>query len=299
MIIAICLLVFAPITLQAQNEFTETEFRSLTLERTEVITLHSDIVEQDFELWISVPKSYTASDTGIYPVIYLLDPYRAFSIVKGYADVITYPIKYIPEVIIVGIGYGGKDPETMLNWALGRTRDMTPVTDAATEELYRNRFEALGVHNVEVHTGGAPKFLNFIEKELFPYIEFNYRTDIQTRMLSGYSLGGLFGMYVLFHKPDLFSKYFIGSPSIHFHDNITFEYELSFSRKHSDLNAEVFLSAGALEVRTSGNIREMEKRLNSRKYENLTLITYVFEKENHVSCYPAAISRALIELFKN
>ena len=106
-------------------------------------------------------------------------------------------------------------------------------------------------------------------------------------------------MYVLFHKPELFGKYFIGSPSIHFNDNITFEYELSFAHKHSDLNAEVFLSAGALEVRTSGKIREMEERLISRRYENLILKTVVFEKENHVSCYPAAISRALIELFGN
>ena len=38
----------------------------------------------------------------------------------------------MPEAIIVGIGYGGKGREEMFNWALGRTRDLTPVKSAAT-----------------------------------------------------------------------------------------------------------------------------------------------------------------------
>lgn len=295
----ICALVLFQTPLCSQNEAHVKQFPPVTLERTEIRTLNSDIIGQDFELWISVPKSYFTNDTSVYPVIYLLDPYRAFLVVKGFTEVITSPSAYIPEIIIVGIGYGGKDPEAMLNWALGRTRDMTPVRSTETEEIYRNRFEALGIYNIEVHTGGASIFLEFIGKELFPFIESNYRIDTQTRMLSGYSFGGLFGLFALFHEPGLFNKYFIGSPSIHYKDNITFKYEADYANKYSDLKADVFMSAGGLEEGTSMNVKNMEELLLSRNFENLDVKTVIFDNENHISCFPAALSRGLIELLGN
>jgi len=273
-------------------------YPELIHERTEVRTLHSNTLEQDYEILISLPKSYYIKDT-IYPVIFLLDPYRSFSIVKGYTDVLTSPYTYIPEVIIVGIGYGGNGPEAMLNWALGRTRDLTPVKSAETEDIYRKRLADAGAPNVEVQTGGAALFLDFIKKELFPFIETNYRIDKNERMLSGYSFGGLFAMYALFYEPGLFSKYFIGSPSIHFKDGITFDYELNYASNHSDLEADVFISAGELEEMTSQNIKKMVELLSSRNYENLILKMVIFENEGHVTCYPAAMSRGLVELFSN
>ena len=282
----------------SQTEQLSKNYPELTHERTEVRTIHSNIIGQDYEILISLPKSYSVQDT-IYPVIFLLDPYRAFSMVKGYTDVLTSPYTYIPEVIIVGIGYGGKGSEAMLNWALGRTRDLTPVKSAETEEIYRKRLADVGAPNVEVQTGGAALFLDFIKKELFPFIETNYQIDKKARMLSGYSFGGLFAMYALFYEPGLFSKYFIGSPSIHYKDGVTFDYELNYASNHSDLKADVFISAGELENRTSKNIIRIVDLLSSRNYENLNLKTVIFENENHVTCYPAAMSRGLIELFNN
>lgn len=281
----------------SQTELQAENFPEITLERTEVRTLHSNIIGQDFEILISLPDNYFSRDT-VFPVIFLLDPYRTFSIVKGYTDVLTSPTPYIPDVIIVGIGYGGKGSQAMLNWALGRTRDFTPVRSIETEDSYKDRLAAFGVTNAVVRTGGAALFLDFIKEELFPFIQFNYNIDDKVRMLSGYSLSGLFAMYVLFHEPGLFSKYFIGSPSIHYKDEITFDYESLYAGKHSDLPAHVFLSAGESELRTSKNIKRMEELLRSRKYENLNLKMNIFEEEDHVSCYPAAISRGILELLK-
>lgn len=274
-IITVGFIVFI-ISISSSQSFSQTEqlvdnYPELILERTEVRTLHSNIIGQDYEILISLPKSYSIQDT-VFPVIFLLDPYLTFSMVKGYTDVLTSPYTYIPEVIIVGIGYGGKGPEAKLNWALGRTRDLT---------------------------GGAALFLDFIKKELFPFIETNYRIDKNARMLSGYSSGGLFAMYALFHEPGLFCKYFIGSPSIHFKDGITFDYELNYASNHSDLQADIFISAGELEDRTSQNVKRMVELLISRNYENLNLKTVIFENEDHVTCYPSAMSRGLIELLND
>ena len=275
------------------------EFPSLAYDRTEVRTIHSDISGLDYELWISLPKSYELRESGVYPVIYATDPYRGFSIIKEFTDLLSQPVAYIDEVIIVGIGYGGVEPDAVVNWALGRVRDYSPVQDPDLEDLYKSRLSSGGKTNIDVQTGGAPEFLNFIENELIPFIERNYRADSRNRMLTGYSLGGLFGMYALFHKPELFAKYFIGSPSIHFGDEITFEYEHSYASQNPDLKAEVFLSAGALEERTSENVLRMEELLRSHKYPNLTVHAVIFEEETHASCFPGALSRSLIELLGN
>jgi predicted alpha/beta superfamily hydrolase len=272
--------------------------KPLTLERTVVKTIHSEIVGQDFELLISLPKSYGVRDT-VFPVMILLDPYRAFLIMKGFTDVLTNPYNYIPEVIIVGVGYGGTGMEAMMNWALGRTRDMSPEKSIQTEDLYRRRLERFGVPDMEVKTGGAPLFLDFIKTELLPFVESNYRIDDNLRILSGYSMGGLFAMYTLFHEPGLFHKYLIGSPSIHFNDGVTFDYESAYAREHSDLQADVFLSAGSLEGRTVTYVEKMADLLTSRNYEHLDLYMTIFEKETHVSCYMVALSRGILELLGN
>jgi predicted alpha/beta superfamily hydrolase len=220
------------------------EFPEVILERTELRILHSDYVGQDFELSISLPRSYKNTDTG-YPVIFVLDSYRAFPIVKGMTDALSWPNPMIPEVILVGIGYVGSGQGAALNWVVGRTRDLTPVKNNVREEYYQNRLKGGGV---DIETGGAPQFLDFISKELIPFVESNYRIDENHRMLSGYSAGGLFGLFVLFHDPNLFSKYFIGSPSItSFRDSVTFEYELNYAYLHNDLPANVFMSVGQLE----------------------------------------------------
>jgi len=285
-------------TIIAQSLPTIQDHSVVTLERTEIKILHSDIVGHDYELFISLPYSYAESDTN-YPVIFLLDPYRAFSIVKGFTDAMAAPFPILPEMILIGIGYGGEGINARLNYAVGRARDYSPVQDTATEEWYEKAIEKAGISNIDVISGGAPLFLKFIRDELFPFVESNYRIDTNTRMLSGYSFGGLFGLYALFHDPALFNKYFLGSPSIGFKDGISLKYESDYAHNHKDLKAEVFISVGEKEELYAKNLNIMIQQLNSRNYDNLKLESVIFEDESHSSCYPAAMSRGLIELFNN
>ena len=111
--------------------------------------------------------------------------------------------------------------------------------------------------------------------------------------------GALFGLYVLFHYPDLFDKYFVGSPSIGFHDGILFKYESNYAKTHTDLDADVFMTVGEKEESYAKSLKEMVHQLSSRNYYNLKLKSVIFENEDHFSCYPAAMSRGLIELFNN
>lgn len=296
--LSVCAIILFQNTIIAQTLPIIEDHPRVILERTEVRELHSDIVGQNYELYVSLPHSYKTSDTT-YPVIFLLDPYRAFPMNKGFTDVLTAPFPILPEVILVGIGYGGEGMDARLNWALGRVRDYSPVQNTSTEEWYEQAIEKAGIPNIDVTSGGAPQFLQFIRKELFPFIESNYRIDTNVRMLSGYSFGGLFVLYTLFHDPDLFDKYFIGSPSIGFNDGITFDYESNYANNHKDLKAEVFMSVGEKEESYAKYLEEMIERLKSHNYKSLKLTVVIFENESHITCYPAAMSRGLIELFSN
>ena len=280
----------------SQDELQDNKLPEVTLERTEIRTIQSFIVGQDYELYISLPRSYHTQGNP-YPVVYLLDSYRAFAMMKGFLDLLMAPFNIIPDLIIVGIGYGGKDQEALLNWVVGRTRDLTPARDTLVEANWKMVLDRGGASGIDIQTGGAPLFIDFVQNELFPFIELNYTVDPARRILSGYSYGGLFTLYTLFHKPEMFTAYLIGSPSIDYFKGITYNYEANYAKKNSDLKADIFMSSGELEKVTALNIEKMAELLLSHNYPGLRLKTFSFQKENHVTCYPVAISRGLTELF--
>ena len=84
----------------------------------------------------------------------------------------------IPKMIVVAIGNTDRD------------RDMMP----------------LSTKQYTVPVAGAEQFLSFIGDELIPQIEKKYRTN-QHRILCGQSLSGLFTLYALLTKPQLFASY--------------------------------------------------------------------------------------------
>lgn len=62
--------------------------------------------------------------------------------------------------------------------------------------------------------GGGEAFMAFLLEELRPFIEARYPVDPGKSVLAGDSLAGLFTANVLARKPDAFSGYLIGSPSV-------------------------------------------------------------------------------------
>src|SRR5580698_2158241 len=92
---------------------------------TQVLRISSAVVGQEYSLYINLPGSY-GRDTGkVYPVVYLLDAQYDFPFMTGvYGG--QYYDGFLPEFIIVGITWGGKDP----NAGMLRGRDFTPTSIA-------------------------------------------------------------------------------------------------------------------------------------------------------------------------
>jgi len=83
--------------------FMSTQHRLVTIPNTGVRFVSSDIVGDQFKIWVALPKNY-ADTTKRYPVVYLLDANIFFGLVTDTARLLQYG-EEIPEIVIVGIGY--------------------------------------------------------------------------------------------------------------------------------------------------------------------------------------------------
>ncbi|MDG2960180.1 alpha/beta hydrolase-fold protein [Bisgaard Taxon 10/6] len=141
--------------------------------------------QKQYRLLIAEPKVSVKNNA----ILYVLDGNGHFPLALNSVRIDrTLPI-------IVGIGY----PVDTAYAPEQRVRD---YTFSPEEEKIFNR------------GGGAKDFLKLIRTQIKPIIEARYSIDKNKQFLFGHSLGGLFGLYVLFHQPDLFQHYIIASPSI-------------------------------------------------------------------------------------
>jgi predicted alpha/beta superfamily hydrolase len=260
--------------------------------------LRSEKINETFKIDVALPNSYGMGERN-YPVVYVTDGGGNFPIVVGNLRMLSLGFE-MPDVIVVGIGYNTADIPRIL--AI-RTRDLTPTNDLSyTEEARKSPMFPLPA---DVTPGGADNFVNFINRELKPFVNKNYRTDADNETLVGYSLGGLFGLHVLFNHTDSFDKFIIGSPSIWWDETVSFRFEAEYAENNKDLTKKVFMSSGGLEEDADGDSRmvtnmiKMYSRLNSRPYPGLVLDHYVFAGETHMSGMGTAFNRGLRFVFKD
>ena len=265
-------------------------FPPVTIPRTELRVLHSNIMNRDFEIYVKLPNSYHQGDSH-YPVVYFTDGNRSFPMVENISFILEFPGDKVRESIVAGIGYPTND---LSDWSRLRTQDLTPTSVPAVENSTTNYLRKItGDENIYVKTGGAAEFMKFIKDELIPFMEKQYRIDAGERILAGYSYGGLFSILFMFHYPETFSKYFAGSPSLGYDQRVIFTYEKDYALSHNDLNASLYMTTGGQEEeKLIHNVMDMKDTLIKRNYPGFRIKTDVFEGQSHQSCYPVAVSRA-------
>src|SRR3954464_6964092 len=90
---------------------------------SEVKKVQSSIVNQEYTLQIMTPPGYENSNKN-YPVVYLMDSQWDFPLVTAiYGE--QFFDGFIPEMIIVGVTWGGTNP----NPDSLRARDYTPTKE--------------------------------------------------------------------------------------------------------------------------------------------------------------------------
>jgi predicted alpha/beta superfamily hydrolase len=256
---------------------------AVTLPGTELHTLQSALTQSDYHIYIALPESYVPGDTTTYPVVYLLDGNFFFAIMVQAYRMMRILSEEVREAIFVGIGY---PVETNADVLVRRFMDQTPTRVERSEEQFTERL------GKPVRSGGGQAFLRALSDEIIPFVEASYRTGPE-RMLAGFSLSSMFGTYVLFHEPQLFQSYLIGSPSLWWDDGSTFGFEERYASSHQSLPARVFISAGSREGTLTTSVQQLAETLAQRRYPDLELTAHVFEDETHFSVIAATLARGL------
>jgi len=257
-----------------------------TILGSELHTIKSKHTGKPYRITVGLPDEYYDKPNKKWPIVYLVDGNWQFGMITDMVRTMAF-CETTTDAIVVGIGYPIKGKRKRVNNELSRRAfDLTPVIDKDVEKMH---FE---MTKLKTSTGGADKFINFIQHELMPYVNKKYRVSPRKRILAGHSFGGLFAAYTLFENPKLFTHYLVCSPSLWYHENLMFEREENFSKRHKQLKANVFLSAGEMEEFPGSNMASNTLRLaallKSRNYKGLNIVQKFFNGENH--CEVAAPS---------
>jgi len=249
--------------------------------RKEQFELLSRSVEgETYPIEVVLPDEYDSTRT--YPVLYFTDWWFSTQAGPQLYNLMRFD-NAIEPIIIVGIGTEGD----MNDWKLERWRDLTPASLPLQDYPDSVASGSRGI-------GGAANFLGFIKNELIPLVEAKYSCDTLDRGLLGYSLGGLFGTYVLATEPQLFQKHFLGSPAVWLDDFAMVEkLRKTPPELYSSVNA-VFVSIGEEEsgdyLKGFADIRDL---MIEKEVPGLRVESYIVPGEGHYLSSTPAIVKGL------
>ena len=129
------------------------------------------------------------------PVVFSVDggPDQDFELLAGIAAEAEFSTSFEP-FILVGIK------------TVDRSKQLTPpMTRLAPERLKENFGDRMVA-------GGAPKFRDYLSRDVVPWATKRYRTD--RKVLTAASLGGLFVLDTFLETPDMFDDYIALKPSL-------------------------------------------------------------------------------------
>ncbi|WP_306051108.1 alpha/beta hydrolase, partial [Allomuricauda sp. MMSF_3340] len=251
-------IMFVLVLFGCQTNTKETVEKKKEVNKLSIATkqiINSAVLNEERTIIISLPKDYDTSNSQ-YPVLYLTDGMQNIWHVVGTLEVLTRTGS-VPPMIVVGIE------------STNRMRDFTLTRSEKNPK-----------------SGEGKKFLAFIEKELIPHIDSNYRTN-DYRALEGHSLGGLFTLSSFMKKPNLFDSYIVMSPSLWWNDEELTQEAGQFFKTHSDLSNSLFFGIGTYE---SGAEYGMRKELKNyvdviieNKLEKLRFKRKELDNEGHMS----------------
>lgn len=235
----------------------------------EQFVIHSDVLNEDRAIHITVPPGYAFTDQK-FPVIYVLDGPSHMVHTTGSKDVLARSNR-MPQAIIVGIAN------------TDRIRDLTPSRSP----------------NPRLPTsGGADNFLEFINTELIPFIEKNYRTE-PYRVLIGHSLGGLFAVHTMATQPDSFDAYIAISPRLQWVNGEPVTEISEFLDENPDYNGFLYFTIASEGGPMQVNFDLLIDVLKSKAPKTLHWDSKLLPDEDHGSTVLLSTYHALKTLFSD
>jgi predicted alpha/beta superfamily hydrolase len=230
-------------------------------------------VGRDYHIYVMLPDGYDESAGDLYPTVYVLDGGGLFPLMAAYSQYLTFA-EEMPNSIIVGIAYGEEGTG-------GGNFRSTDYTARSSERS---------------HWGGAGQFQGFLSKELLPFIEEEYPSLPERRVIFGQSLGGQFVLYTALTEPDLFWGHIASNPALH--RNLPFFLTEHSSSPASDEPSRLFVASG---TNDDPGFREPALEWiefwSGRDKNPWLLKTTDLDGHSHMSAPPAAFREGMLWLF--
>ncbi|WP_338767136.1 alpha/beta hydrolase-fold protein [Bernardetia sp. ABR2-2B] len=252
--------------------------------------IDSKALNEKRTLNIYLPQGYNPDSAAVYPVIYVLDgsQYEDFPHIAGLAQFMNM-YEILPKSIVVGISNLGKS----------RYRDFTYPSD--------DKQDLKAIPN----NGGSEKFMAYIENEVIPLIEKNYKTDSHKTII-GQSLGGLLATEILFKKSHLFDDYVIVSPSLWWDNQKMVRKANDFLEnlskniaetkvENTDYKKRIFVSLGEehpVMHKVADKLVDSIKKLEETKNGTITLFYEPILDQNHATILHLAVYKAFEKFHK-
>jgi predicted alpha/beta superfamily hydrolase len=238
------------------------------------LTIHSNILNEDRVVWIRTPQNYEKT-RGPFAVLYLADGPDHINLVASTMDFLVQGDR-MPPLVIVGISN------------TDRTRDMTPS--------HADEINPDGTVHADPTSGGADRFVDFIQNELMPEIERRYRVA-PYKIFAGHSFGGLLAVHILITRPDMFQAYIAASPSLWWDNQRSLHQAQNFFAAHAELNKRFFFDLGDEDPPMRNPFDAMQKTLTDKPPKDFHWKSAVYPDENHGSSVLRGYYDGLREVF--
>lgn len=224
------------------------------------LAIHSNVLNEDRVIWVRMPAAAQVKKER-YAVLYMTDGGTNVNEIGSTIDFLA-DTNFMPPLIVVGIAN------------TDRVRDLTPSHAGVKHSD--------GTVDPMPTSGGADKFLDFIQTELVPEIDKRYATQ-PYRILVGHSLGGLFATHALIARPGLFNACIASSPSLWWDDFHTLHQAQEFFAKQKEFKKTLFFSLGNESGHMDEGFKEMQKTLNGNLPKGFVVASAHYREENHNS----------------
>ncbi len=225
------------------------------------LKIKSEVLGEERTILVRTPSGYNAN-YGRYPVLYMTDGDAHISHTGSSVEFLARNGR-MSELIVVGI----------VN--TDRTRDLSPTHVKTTVSG--------GSTALQFPTsGGADKFLKFIESELIPEIEKRYRVH-PYRILAGHSLGGLFTIHAMISRPELFHAYVAVSPALQWDNQVVIKRAEDFFKARKEFQSTLFMTIGKEPGPIDDGFHQMKQVLAKNQTKSFEWDTQQMDDEDHGS----------------
>ena len=255
----------------SQSAFAQSDTKQQSTDYSQYThTFKSAVLNEELIVTVQLPKSYQADLDKVYPVIYRLDGAGNIPLASAVIERLQNDNR-APEVIIVAIKN------------TNRLRDFYPTVNKEPQGPVGEG-------------GGAATFLAFFEQELIPLVNKNYRTH-DYKVISGASAGGVFALYALQAKPELFQAHIAYSPAVWWNYGASVKSTKSFITKTKELNNYVYINIGEEAGIMRERYDELQQSLQSHKVPGLRFSSDAFDGISHNLTAAAGVFNAYYNLF--